>query len=134
EDASQRRPLNFLMLASPGAGKSHFIKCIASQLGDRNIGAITFNMVGLQRLEDLIPALDAARNVKVEDRLPLLFLDEFDAHVENTALLLPLLWDGQVTVGQHDLRLGKIVVVLAGSDPTLPLAMEQARSMRVEAP
>src|SRR5690242_4650968 len=26
DDTSQKRPLNFLMLASPGAGKSHFIK------------------------------------------------------------------------------------------------------------
>jgi hypothetical protein len=134
EDASQKKPLNFLMLASPGAGKSHFIKCIAAKLGAQNIGAVTYNMVGLQRHEDLIPALDAARNFKVEDRVPLLFLDEFDVHEVNLPILLPLMWDGQITIGQHDLKLGKVVIVLAGSDPGLPAAMGHARSMRAELP
>ena len=81
---------------------------------------------------DLIPPLDAARNYKVEDRLPLLFLDEFDARTENFPLLLPLLWDGEITIGEHDLKLGKVVIVLAGSHPRLPDAMERARSMERE--
>jgi hypothetical protein len=91
-------------------------------------------MVGLQRHEDLIPPLDAARNLKVEDRIPLLFLDEFDSEAGNFPLLLPLLWDGELTVGQHDLKLGKVVIVLAGSDPTLPGTIEYARSLRREPP
>jgi len=130
DDSSQKRPLNFLMLASPGAGKSHFIKCIAERLRSRNISAITFNMAGLQSHEDLIPPLDAARNLKVEDRIPLLFLDEFDSRPSNISLLLPLLWDGELNIGQRDLKLGKVIIVLAGSDPTLPATMDIARSMR----
>jgi hypothetical protein len=132
DDASQKRPLNFLMLASPGAGKSHFIKCVAASLQSHNVGAITFNMAGLQRNEDLIPPLDAARNLKVEDRIPLLFLDEFDSAPGNVPLLLPLLWDGELNLGQRDLKLGKVVIVLAGSDPVLPITMDHARSMRIE--
>jgi hypothetical protein len=127
DDGSQKRPLNFLMLASPGAGKSHFIKCIAEKL---RISAITFNMAGLQKHEDLIPPLDAARNLKVEDRIPLLFLDEFDSRPGDLPLLLPLLWDGELNLGQRDLKLGKLVIVLAGSDPSLPVTMDNARSMR----
>jgi len=134
EDASQARPLNFLMLAAPGAGKSHFIKCIAKSLGTDNIGAVTYNMVGLERHEDLIPALDAARNLKVEDRLPLLFLDEFDVKPANYPLLLPLLWDGQITLGRQELKLGKVVIVLAGSDPQLPTVIDYARSLRPSRP
>lgn len=129
-DQSLKRPLNFLMLASPGAGKSHFIRCIASELGTDNIGAVTYNMVALQRYEDLIPALDAARNLKVDDRMPLLFFDEFDVRAEILPILLPLMWDGQITIGQHDLKLGKVVIVLAGSNPELPVAMDYARNMR----
>ena len=134
DDQSQKRPLNLLMLASPGAGKSHLIQCIAEQLGTQAIGAITYNMVSLERNEDLIPPLEAARNLKVTDRIPLLFLDEFDAQPAHYPLLLPLLWDGQLTVGQHELKLGKIVVVLAGSDPRLPDAVEYARSMKPKPP
>lgn len=134
EDSSNKRPLNLLMLASPGAGKSHFIKCMAEKLGKEKFQAVTYNMVGLQRHEDLIPPLDAARNFKVEDRLPLLFLDEFDAQEANYPLLLPLLWDGQITLGKQDLKLGKVVVVLAGSDPKLPEVMKTAKSMLAAAP
>jgi len=132
DDSSQRRPLNLMMLASPGAGKSHFIKCIGAHLAARGIRAVTFNMAGMQANDDLIPALDMARNLKVEDKLPLLFLDEFDSSENNYALLLPLLWDGGLNLGQRDLRLGKSVIVMAGSSPTLPEAMKYARSMSAE--
>jgi hypothetical protein len=133
-DLSQKRPLAFLMLASPGAGKSHFIRCIANELASLKVGAITYNMTGLQAGEDMIPPLDAARNLKVEDRIPLLFLDEFDSSPSYIPMLLPLLWDGEVNIGQRDLKLGKVVIVLAGSDPTLPTTMEDARSMRADGP
>jgi hypothetical protein len=129
-DLSRKRPLAFLMLASPGAGKSHFIKCIANELASLKVGAITYNMAGLQAGEDMIPPLDAARNLKVEDKIPLLFLDEFDSSPSYIPMLLPLLWDGEVNIGQRDLKLGKVVIVLAGSDPALPSTMEGARSMR----
>jgi hypothetical protein len=122
------------MLASPGAGKSHFIQCIAAKLGTPKVGPVTFNMVALQRPEDLIPSLDAARNFKVEDRLPLLFFDEFDAQEDKFSLLLPLLWDGQLTLGQHDLKLGKVVIVLAGSGPHLQAMLDEARSMKAGPP
>lgn len=134
DDSSQKRPLNFLMLASPGAGKSHFIKCVASRLEPRNVRAITFNMTSMQMNEDLIPPLDAARNLKVEDRLPLVFLDEFDNSPDNFGLLLPFLWDGGLNLGQRDLRLGKVIIVMAGSDPNLPETMNHARSMRSQIP
>ena len=134
DDGSQRRPLSLLMLASPGAGKSHFIRCIANRLRSRNVAAITFNMAGLQTHDDLIPPLDAARNAKVEDQVPLLFLDEFDSRPSNIPLLLPMLWDGELTLGQRDLKLGKVIVVLAGSDPVLPVTMDEARSMRQALP
>jgi hypothetical protein len=134
EDVSQKRPLNFLMLAAPGTGKSHFIECIARHLRSHKVESVTFNMAGLQRHEDLIPPLDSARNWKVQDRIPLLFLDEFDANEANTALLLPLLWDGELNLGQRGLKLGKVIIVLAGSHPNLQTTMNHARSMKLEVP
>jgi hypothetical protein len=131
QDPSRKRPLNFLLLAAPGAGKSHFVECIARKLGDHKIGPILCNMVVLQRHEDLIPPLDAARNLKVEGKIPLLFLDEFDSRAENFPLLLPLLWDGGLTLGQHDLKLGKVIIVLAGSDARLPDTILEAANMRL---
>lgn len=134
DDGSRRSPLNFLMLASPGAGKSHFIDCIAKRLNQHKVAAHTFNMASMSTNDELIRPLDDARNTKVEDRIPLLFLDEFDSSPRNFALLLPLLWDGSLSLGQRDLKLNKSIIVMAGSSPTLPEALNHARSMRREIP
>jgi hypothetical protein len=134
DDKSRKRPKNFLMLASPGAGKSHFIGCVADHLKSRRVTAVTFNMASMSSSEELGRALDEARNAKVDDRVPLLFLDEFDSADSNFALLLPLLWDGELSVGQRTLKLGRGIVVLAGSDPSLPDALAHAKSFRSEIP
>ncbi|MBK6755497.1 MAG: ATP-binding protein [Flavobacteriales bacterium] len=132
KDSSQKRPLVFMMSASPGSGKSHFIKCIGRRIKTDRVEAVNYNMASMMSPEDLIPALDAARNHKVEDNVPLLFLDEFDSEPGNIPMLLPLLWDGEITIGQRNLKLGKMIIVLAGSDPALPEAMKAAASMDVD--
>ena len=43
-DGSRKRPLNCLMLATPGAGKSHFIKRLAAKMNAQRVEAVTFNM------------------------------------------------------------------------------------------
>jgi hypothetical protein len=129
QDISQKRPLVFLMTASPGAGKSHFINCIANRLRPQKVDPVVFNMAGMQSNEEILPSIDAARNVKVGDKMPLLFLDEFDCDPEKLPLLLPLLWDGELTIGPRGLRLGRAVIVVAGSVPSLPSLMKRARSM-----
>jgi hypothetical protein len=120
------------MIASSGAGKSHFIECLAARMANRDLRPITYNMAAMERSEDLIQPLDTARNLKVEDKLPLLFLDEFDASPKNYAVLLPLLWDGEIHLGHRDLKLGKLIIVLAGSKPNMPDMIEAARSMQTK--
>jgi hypothetical protein len=127
-DRSLERPLNFLLLASPGSGKSHLINCLANYLG-KNIGRVLFNMATMQSKDDLGPVLDQARNVSIDGKLPLVFLDEFDSNDAHYPLLLPLLWDGQLDVGRGDLRLGRSVFFLAGSRSTLPGKLAAARNM-----
>ncbi len=134
DDPSFERPLNFLMLASPGAGKSHFIKCLAKSLESREVKAVTFNMAGMASGEELSRPLDDVRNAKVEDRMPLLFLDEFDSAPSNYGLLLPLLWDGELSLGRRDLKVGKLVIVLAGSGAGLIEALDHAKSMKSDVP
>lgn len=131
-DSTRKRPLNTLMLAAPGAGKSHFIKQIARALEDERVQAVTFNMATMQSAADLAQPIDELRNIKVNDKFPLLFLDEFDSEPARYAALLPLLWDGELQVGHRDLKLGKSVIVLAGSSPALPKAMDQSARMRLE--
>jgi predicted AAA+ superfamily ATPase len=132
QDTSRKRPFNALMLAAPGAGKSHFIKQLAGAMTENRVQAVTFNMATMQSPDDMAQPIDELRNLKVNDRFPLLFLDEFDSDPARYPALLPLLWDGELQVGHRDLKLGKAVIVLAGSNPDLPKAMDQSAQMRLE--
>lgn len=131
-DSTRKRPFNALMLAAPGAGKSHFIKQLAGAMKGERVQAVTFNMATMQSPDDMAQPIDELRNLKVNDRFPLLFLDEFDSDPTRYAALLPLLWDGELQIGHRDLKLGKAVIVLAGSNPDLPKAMDQSAQMRLD--
>lgn len=131
-DASRKRPFNALMLAAPGAGKSHFIRQLANAMGNERVQAVTFNMATMQSPDDMAQPIDELRNLKVNDRFPLLFLDEFDSDPSRYPALLPLLWDGELQISHRDLKLGKAVIVLAGSNPDLPKVMDEAAKMRLE--
>jgi hypothetical protein len=86
-------------------------------------------MTAMQTTADLAEPIDRIRDLKVADKVPLLFLDEFDSNVENYARLLPLMWDGKVDVGGRLLQTGKMIVVLAGSSPRIGELTEAARQM-----
>jgi hypothetical protein len=98
----------------------------------QRVEAVTFNMATMQSVDDISQPIDKLRNLKVNDKFPLLFLDEFDTDPSRYATLLPLLWEGQLQIGHRDLQLGKAVVVLAGSNPDLPKAMDRSAKMRME--
>lgn len=131
-DETRKRPFNVLMLAAPGAGKSHFIKKLAESMKSERVKAVTFNMATMQSAADMAQPIDELRNLKVDDRYPLLFLDEFDSDRARFASLLPLLWDGELHIGHRDLKFGKAVIVLAGSSRELPKTMAQAAEMQLE--
>ena len=130
-DISRDSPLNILLEAPPGSGKSHFVKCLAEKLSGEHVRAVTFNMAGMRDVEDLVPALDSIRNLKAMDNFPLLFLDEFDTKSDNYALLLPLLLDGEITAGHRQLKVGRIVIVLAGSKTEVEVAYDESRNVKV---
>src|SRR5947209_1401200 len=88
-DTTRKRPFNALMLAAPGAGKSHFIKQLANSMRSERVQAVTFNMATMQSPDDIAQPIDELRNLKVNDRFPLLFLDEFDSDPSHYAALLP---------------------------------------------
>lgn len=132
QDKTRKRPLNALMLAAPGAGKSHFIKQLAVAMKDQQVQAVMYNMATMKSTDDMAQPVDDLRNLKVNDQFPLLFLDEFDSDPARYPALLPLLWDGELQIGHRDLKLGKSVIVLAGSNPDLPKMMDLAAKMRTD--
>ena len=61
------------MIAAPGSGKSHFVKCLSESFVNTNVGAVTYNMASLEKLEDLLQPIEGVRNLKVQDKLPIFF-------------------------------------------------------------
>ena len=132
QDKTRKRPLNIMLQAKPGFGKSHFIKCLSKALSSFDVQEVTFNMTTLENIENFIGPLDSIRNLKVNEKLPLLFLDEFDCNDERYPILLPLLWDGELQVGYRDLKVGKMIIVLAGSKENVKEEMKKSKSMQRE--
>ena len=133
-DSTRERPLNIIMQAEPGSGKSHFIKCLADSMSREHVEEVIFNMTAIERVDDFTKPLDVVRNLKVNDKLPLLFLDEFDCRDSNYGILLPLLWDGELQVAHRDLKVGKVVIILAGSGKNIETAMREGKGMRQGTP
>lgn len=132
-DETRKRPLNVMMMADPGSGKSFFINCLAETMERDNVRAVNFNMSSLRGIEDFEQPLDAVRNLKVDDKVPLLFLDEFDSNEDSYPLLLPLLWDGELHLGHRLLKLGKVIIILAGSGSHIQDEMREAKGMMQKA-
>lgn len=132
QDKTRNRPLNIMLQAKPGFGKSHFIKCLSNVLSAYDVQEVIFNMTTIESIENFIRPLDLVRNLKINDKLPLLFLDEFDCNEERYPILLPLLWDGEIQVGYRNLKVGKVIIVLAGSKGNLEDEMKKSRSMQKE--
>lgn len=132
KDTTLKRPLNILMFASPGSGKSHFVKCLAESIQYVSIGSVTYNMANMQNLDELIQPLESGRNLKVADKLPIIFLDEFDSDPRNYAYLLPLLWEGELRISNRDIKMGKIIIILAASKADMSEIVNNAKNLKFD--
>lgn len=126
---SFNRPLNFLMISDPGAGKSFLVEKLAASIEQGKGSYVGFNMAGYSTPADLREALDEVRNLKVLDKQPILFLDEFDRLHKDYSPLLPLLWDGEFGSGKGMLKLGKLVIIMAGSGHEIIETVNKAKDM-----
>jgi len=128
DDPTRSRPLNILLIAESGFGKSYFVNALANSIDELENSYVSFNLANLEGINDLAPTVEVLRNIKADDKIPVLFLDEIDARPDLMPRLLPILWDGELHIGGRDLKLGKTVIVLAGTDPALLAALDDPRA------
>jgi hypothetical protein len=111
------RPLNCLIVAQPGSGKSFFVEQIADAT---NCKIVEVNCSQVLSPKDLLEGIAKLQNVK--DKTPLLFLDEVDTgNGEYYPNLLAPLWDAKVSVNGQDREWNKrfiTILVASNADTT----------------
>lgn len=123
---SVSRPLNILLAAPPGTGKSFLIKQIIASIGSS--ARVSFEEIYVASLEnssELFGIFQRIQSINLEGKMPVVFFDEIDTKIGGTHLyakFLAPMWDGTFYLGKDKYFLGKCIFFFAGS--TLSLEKE----------
>ncbi len=111
------RPLNLLLAANPGSGKSFLVKELSKQIsGDTEF--LEYYVASFRKIDDLFSIFQRIQSLNLEGKLPFVLLDVVDGKVAGEyifATLLAPLWDGVFHIGQERHHLGRAVLFFAAS-------------------
>lgn len=119
-EGSAPRPLNVLITAQPGTGKSFFVKNVLKETGAaEKLHLIEINATQLHRPDDLFAQLRRATSQIADHGKGLLFLDEADTQLPSGDFLfshlLGPMWDGEYTTDGVTLTMKRVVWFFAVS-------------------
>jgi ATPase family associated with various cellular activities (AAA) len=135
-----KRPLNILLAAPPGSGKSFLIKELISStiiktsaqenpLSELSSFEETY-IASLENVDELFKIFQRIQSINLEGKIPVVFFDEIDARIADTshvyAKFLAPMWDGTFFLGKEKFFLGKCILFFAGSGLSLE---EQSRDV-----
>lgn len=114
------RPLNVLISAPPGSGKSFLVKQMIAECrskGGPDLEFVEMNISNTDSREDLFQAFEEIRTSAVERRVPFVLFDEVDAKAPYdvySALLMPM-FDGKYSARARSRALGPGVFFFVAS-------------------
>ena len=119
-DGPSPRPLNILITAPPGTGKSFFVKnALRETKSAENLQLIEINATQLQKPSDLFMELRRVTSQIAQHGKGLLFLDEADTRLPNNEYLfshlLGPMWDGEYHTDGITLSMKRVVWFFAAS-------------------
>jgi hypothetical protein len=119
-DGPSPRPLNILITAPPGTGKSFFVKNVLRETSSADsLPLIEINATQLQKPSDLFMQLRRVTSQIAQHGKGLLFLDEADTQLPNGeylfSYLLGPMWDGEYPTDGITLSMKRVVWFFAAS-------------------
>ncbi|MCJ7632426.1 AAA family ATPase [Candidatus Bathyarchaeota archaeon] len=124
---SVKRPLNILLAAEPGSGKSFLIEQLADTTSsEKEILFEEYHVAAFYTIDDLYGVFNRVQSHNLAGKIPVILFDEVDAKVENRYVMstfLAPMWNGVFQRGRESFSLGKAIFVFAASNlipaPTL---------------
>jgi hypothetical protein len=105
------RPLNCLVTAPPGSGKSFFVQQLAKEIG---CGLVEINLSQITTTDELVRGISQLNDIQTGT--PMLFLDEIDSNPEFFRFLLSPLWEASVLVNGKKIKWSeRFIAILAAS-------------------
>jgi hypothetical protein len=131
-----KRPLNILLAAPPGSGKSFLIKQVINSIVEKNKSLqVSFEetyIASLENTDELFKIFQRVQSLNLEGKIPVVFFDEIDAKIPNIshiyAKFLAPMWDGNFYLGKEKFFLGKCIFFFAGSGLSLEAESKDALS------
>lgn len=112
------RPLSIAVFGTPGSGKSFGVTEVAESIAKDLIQKIDFNLSQFTSVDDLISAFHKVRDIVLENKIPLVFFDEFDSFFNGKLgwlkYFLAPMQDGLFREGDSLHPIGKAIFVFAG--------------------
>lgn len=116
-NSDEKKPFVTALCGKPGSGKSTLAKALGKAL---KCEFVESNAAQWTSVEDMFRVCERIRTAGISNNLPMAFIDEVDSELGQThwyARLLAPAWDGEYSLGGEVRKLGRVVFLLAGSDP-----------------
>lgn len=118
-DENPKRPLSIAVFGPPGSGKSFGVTAVALSIAQDKVKRLEFNVAQFTSPTDLAVAFHKVRDTRLEGKIPIVFLDEFDSKLGESELgwlkyFLAPMQDGTFKDGEAMHPIGKAILVFAG--------------------
>jgi hypothetical protein len=137
DKSEPKRPLNILLAAPPGSGKSFLIKEMINDINSKiqeDGKKLSFHEIyvpSISNREGVIQHLYTLCVSKEKHSTPVIFFDEVDAEIGGEHIysnLLAPMWDGTFVYENEEHKLGKAILFFAGSS----LSVEEKSDQIIE--